>query len=404
MDVLKFVDASGRVFLLLGLVEIKVMDLIFSHPPSLPEYVYIHYPLCRHHCSYCDFNVYRADDQDVGFSDLWRSALVSQLRYWKERCEWGGVSLKGLYLGGGTPSLLSPEVIRKTLEDLKSEGLSFGDQTEVTIECNPESLTEDKLIGFRDCGINRISLGIQSFQDTQLRRLERLATQKHIHASIGWVFKHFKNFSLDLMLGLPDQTDELFERDLNEILKVKPPHISAYILTLSEDHVWKTSSGMKHRMIQDERVEEFYLRLVTELKQAGFHHYEVSNFARPGSESRHNKNYWDVESSYLGLGPGAHGYLGKCRYESIRDPKAWMQSHHGIAWSEQLTLEQQEIEKFYMTLRTRQPAQISEFRSVEIAALQQAALIQTDQQNQNFTLTDRGWLLIESVAGRLVKP
>ena len=280
--------------------------------------------------------------------------------------------------------------------------MEISSDAELTIECNPESLSEDKVRDLRSLGINRISLGVQSFQDVQLRRLERLSTRKHLYKAIEWIASHFKNFSLDLMVGLPDQSPELFERDLEEILKVNPPHISAYILTLKEDHVWKTAPAMKDRMIDDEQVESFYLRLIEQLRSAGFGQYEVSNFARPGFESRHNSNYWDVKSSYLGLGPGAHGYLDRVRYECVREPKAWMNSLSGVSSFERLTQEQQELEEFYMTLRTRRPANIADFRSAAIGALQQSGHILVNQAQGTFTLSDRGWLLMESVAERLL--
>jgi oxygen-independent coproporphyrinogen-3 oxidase len=288
------------------------------------------------------------------------------------------------------------------MSGLDREGLHLGPQTEVTIECNPESLTEEKVSGFKSAGINRISLGVQSFQDVQLRRLERLATRRHLQSSLEWIQKYFSNYSVDLMLGLPDQTEALFEMDLKEILQLNPPHLSAYVLTLSEDHVWKTAESMKSRMVGDDRVEKFYLQLISELRGRGFEQYEVSNFAKPGFQSVHNTNYWDVESSYLGLGPGAHGYLGKVRYESTRDPNDWMKSPHGIGSFEVLTREQQDLEKFYMELRTRKPAKIQDFRSAAIAALQQAGLIEIRPSEGVFTLTDRGWLLMESVAERLL--
>jgi len=155
-------------------------------------------------------------------------------------------------------------------------------------------------------------------------------------------------------------------------------------------------------MIEDEQVEGFYLRLIEQLRSAGFRQYEVSNFARPGFESRHNSNYWDVKSSYLGLGPGAHGYFEKLRYECVRDPKAWMSSLSGIASFEQLTTEQQKLEEFYMMLRTRRPANIADFRSAAIIALQQSGHIILNQKQGTFTLSDRGWLLMESVAERLL--
>lgn len=328
--------------------------------------------------------------------------MIEHLKWWKGRCNPPPAPLRSLYLGGGTPSLLALSSIDRLIRELDREGLRIGSETEVTIECNPESLTEEKISGLRSAGVNRISLGIQSFQDVQLRRLERLATQKHLRSSLEWVQKHFSNYSIDLMLGLPDQTEALFDADLQELLKLEPPHLSAYILTLSEDHVWKTAESMKNRMVGDDRVETFYLKLISQLRARGYQQYEVSNFAKKGFQSLHNTNYWDVESSYLGLGPGAHGYLGKVRYESIRDPRAWMNSAHGVGSHEVLTQEQQDLEKFYMDLRTRKPAQIKDFRAAAIAALQQAGLIDVHPADGVFTLTDRGWLLMESVAERLL--
>ncbi len=314
------------------------------------------------------------------------------------------VPLNSLYLGGGTPSLLSVKGLEhlKSLLDHYYEGL--GTKTcEWTLEANPETLSEDKLRAFKTLGINRLSVGVQSFSEVQLKRLERLATREHLHKSLSAVSNTFENFSVDLMIGIPEQTFDLLKSDLEELMKYDPPHISVYLLTLSDDHKWLHHPAMKDRMVEAEVAADFYEFVCRYLKERGYRHYEVSNFSKPGFESRHNSMYWTGRDSYMGLGPGAHGFLvgdgAVQRYEVERDWHKWLLGE-SISWIETLSAEQRELEDFYFRLRTRQPIKIPK-EAGAIQELMNEGLAERREASE-VVLTDRGWLMMESVAARLV--
>jgi len=375
--------------------------------PVLPEYVYLHYPLCRHTCSYCDFNVYTASKYE-GFSDIWLKGIERDLTTFSggEASSSGPAQakLRSLYLGGGTPSLLEPKEIERLVGIIEKFYSARSSDFEFTIECNPESLTEQKLRDFKKLGINRVSLGIQSFSEIELKRLERLSTRAHLLNALEWTSKYFKNFTVDLMLGIPDQIKNQLDQNLSEALEFNPPHLSLYLLTIANDHLWKTNSFMKKHLNSDESAREFYLASTYLLESKGYEHYEVSNFSKPGFRSRHNSNYWNIKSSYLGLGPGAHGYLpstSRRRYEMIRDPQEWSRDETGVSWTEDLSVEQTRLEEFYFKLRTRQPICLTESPDVLKALVNDAVLQPTE--NDHYILSDNGWLLIESVAARLLQ-
>jgi oxygen-independent coproporphyrinogen-3 oxidase len=369
----------------------------------LPPWIYLHYPICRHHCSYCDFNVVSAQKSPAHFEELWVQTISRHLEHWAR--EPGATeSLRSLYLGGGTPSLLSAKSIQKIImlfDPLYVRGEDF----EFTIECNPENLSAEYLRELRGLGVNRVSLGIQTTLPGQLRRLERLATHKNIFDAIENTAMHFKNFSLDLMIGIPDQTLETLETDLAYIKTVQPPHVSVYLLTIDSQHKWNVAPSTKHRLATPELAAQYYERVCEMLRNEGYIHYEVSNFAKPGFESRHNQNYWDAESHYLGMGPGAHGYLKtesgeRVRYECERDLVAWAKSSDGIAEQETLSLEQMRLERLYLMLRSGKVIDAKDVDRQKLAKFIQDGL--AIQSGAGISLTERGWLLMEAVSAELI--
>jgi oxygen-independent coproporphyrinogen-3 oxidase len=386
-------------------MKIEVMNLAPLHPSSVPESLYLHYPVCKHVCSYCDFNVYsqaKISKESAEFNDVWLRTIAAHLQNFIPS---GRYPLKTLYLGGGTPSLLSPNDLRSLRKILESrfilpDSLS-AENFEFTLEANPETLTRESLKIFREIGVNRLSLGIQTFVPQQLKRLERLATAHKIEEVISFAQQEFKNFSLDWMIGIPDQTSESFLFDLEKFSIICPPHLSVYILTLAADHKLKTKAAIKERLVSDEGVQTIYLKVCEKLAELNYQHYEISNFSKTGFQSRHNQNYWNPESSYLALGPGAHGYINKIRYECIRDPLEWSKSATGFSTSEVLTAEQQKLESFYLRLRTRQPVCVSEVRHAAIPYLEQQKyiIVETDK----IYLTESGWLLMESISQQLLR-
>lgn len=270
-----------------------------------PFALYVHVPWCRHVCPYCDFNVYAsAEPPEAAYVE----ALATELGTWGARAPWQGRALRSVYLGGGTPSLLSPEAIARVLA---AAGLAFGlvPGAEVTIEANPSGLTAARLGGYRAAGVTRLSLGAQSFTPAHLRTLGRDHTAEEIGAAVAAAREAgFDNVSLDLIFGVPGESLAEWRGDLAAALALAPAHVSAYSLTYEEStpfFAWRAKGRLAPVSEDDEAA--MAEASVDTLEAAGLARYEISSFARPGYESRHNLAYWDG-SDYLGIGAGAHSF------------------------------------------------------------------------------------------------
>jgi oxygen-independent coproporphyrinogen-3 oxidase len=240
--------------------------------------------------------------------EKWVEALAKQLRYWSQ--ELARPTLDTVFLGGGTPSLLENDLLERTGR-LIQENFALGAGCEFTVECNPETLDRAKLASLNAMGANRLSLGIQSFQDNFLERLERHARSGDNERALDLVASHWSGrWSLDLMFGLPGQSSEQWKSDLMRALQYEPKHISAYQLTLT------TSRSKSWKQPPEDELLKLFDESEAWLADAGLEHYEVSNFARPGFESRHNLRYWRLEP-FLGLGPGAAGLLSASRLSHV---------------------------------------------------------------------------------------
>lgn len=274
------------------------------------------------------------------------------------------------------------------------------------MELNPESCESHKLQAWKSVGVNRLSVGVQSFKPKILKRLERLATEKKIEQSLQAIRESGFEFSLDLMFGLPDQSLQDFEEDIERALLFDPDHLSCYLLTLKEDHPWLRSKFMQDRWAEEESVEKMYEVLCEKMSEKNYKHYEISNFAKAGKESRHNKNYWDVDSGYFAFGPGAHGYVvesgRRYRYENLKDLNEWATSTDGVGQREILDESQTQLEAIYFSFRTRDWFPIS---SKWPAALIEKMLAEgiMERRDDFVRLAERKWILIDSVVPRLLR-
>jgi oxygen-independent coproporphyrinogen-3 oxidase len=306
------------------------------------------------------------------------------------------IPLRTVYLGGGTPGLMSP----RSLESLKAvleKHFELARVEEFTIECNPENVEKTILQAYRDLGINRVSMGVQSFRAESLKRLERLSTESKIQSALESIDQVFDRWSLDLMMGVPAQSLQDLESELEELQKISPPHFSAYLLSLSDDHKWLKSDKMLKTLPDFDRQSEYFLAMDSWAVSHGYRHYELSNFCRPGAEAIHNSNYWNPDSQYLAFGPGAHGYLylksdQRIRFEMERSPKLWLASESGIVWSESLTAMQQEIERLYLDLRVRR--EISSERILPMLELQRYF----EKTGHRCRLRVEAWPLMDQIA------
>ena len=290
---------------------------------AAPYGVYVHVPWCRHVCPYCDFNVH-ASSAPPEADDL--AAYLAELTAWVARPEWHRRSIRTLYLGGGTPSLLSPATVARLLEAARKHGLQAG--AEVTLEANPGTVTRDRLASYREAGVSRISLGGQSFQTPLLRTLGRDHSADETRAAVAAVrYAGFDNLSLDLIFAVPGQTLVAWIDDLAQATALVPAHVSAYALTWEENtpfHAWRAQGRVT---AVDDDLESAMAEVADErLAAAGLARYEISSWARPGFESRHNTGYWDG-TDYLGLGPGAHSFRASGstsrRWWNARLPQGW---------------------------------------------------------------------------------
>jgi len=332
-----------------------------------PFALYVHVPWCRHVCPYCDFNVYAAAEPP---ERPYVEAVAAELRAWAARAEWRGRRAKTVYLGGGTPSLLSPGAIATVLEAV-ARAFGIADGAEVTLEANPGTVTRERLAGYRAAGVNRLSLGAQSFHAGHLRALGRDHGAADVRAAMEAArAAGFANLSLDLIFAVPGQTLADWEDDLGAALALAPEHVSAYALTYEPGtpfHAWRASGRL--RPVDEDGEAAMAERTVERLAAAGYERYEISSFARPGFAARHNTSYWDG-SDYLGLGAGAHSFSAEPapgrRWANERRPERYLAATRergtAVATEERLSPAQARGEFCFTGLRQAAGVDLVRFR------------------------------------------
>lgn len=270
-----------------------------------PFSLYLHIPYCMSKCPYCDFNSHVVEEiPEAGYVD----ALVRELEHYGEMDDWRGRTVQSIFFGGGTPSTFRPQSIGKVLAWVAAT-FPINLDCEITLEANPGTVDRRNFSGYRDAGVNRISVGVQSFHPKLLKFLGRAHSVADARSALRTVREAgFENFSFDLIYANPEQTLSELEADLNAALEFQPPHLSAYNLTFEEGtpfhHEYR--AGRMRPLHEDAEVAMAEL-IERKLAAAGLHRYEISNYARRGWHSRHNVNYWR-SGDYLGLGAGAHSY------------------------------------------------------------------------------------------------
>jgi len=390
-----------------ALAAVRVLD-----PPPAPRAirsVYVHAPFCTRRCFYCDFAV-KVAAADCG---AWLSALGAEVQALeREGAFLLDDTLDTLYVGGGTPSLLGTPAMEGLLKVVGEERLRHSD-LEWTAEANPESFTRDVAIGWRSAGVNRISLGIQSFHAPSLRWMGRLhgADGARSAVRIGRA-AGFTNLSVDLIFGLPDHLERDWERDLDHTLSLDPDHVSLYGLSAEPSTpLGRAVAEGRETLPSEGRYEQEYLLAVDRLAEAGYEAYEVSNFARPGFESRHNSVYWSGEP-YVGLGNGAHSYRHPVRRWNLRDWDAYRARVEGsgagayragaegpglpLDDEEELDVGKVRLERIWLGLRTR--------RGISLQDLPASARDRARCWEENalavaegnvVRLTPKGWLVMD---------
>jgi len=278
------------------------------------EAVYIHIPFCTNKCFYCDFNSYVLKDQPV--MDYLR-ALDHEMELTVKAHPPGAI--KSIFVGGGTPTVLKPDEMEFFLQSVKRHFPVWSDDIEFSMEANPGTTDPEKLKVMREGGVNRISFGVQAFQNSLLSGIGRIHDTDDVYRSLDNArAAGFDNMSIDLMFGLPNQTLEMLAESVDKALELGLPHYSIYSLKVEENTLFHTMYQKNQLPLPDEEDElNMYLLLMERMKAAGYKQYEISNFAKPGYESRHNMTYWRNED-YYGLGAGAHGYINRQRHVNIK--------------------------------------------------------------------------------------
>jgi len=304
--------------------------------------LYVHLPFCRVHCTYCPFAV----STDIRLQDQYTDALIAEIEARSD-----GERVDSIFFGGGTPSRTSRENLERIVNKLR-ERFAIDDDAEFSIEANPEDVDEDAIAFWRSLGVNRISIGVQSFHDDELRPLGRVHGRAQALEAVRVAAASGVRTSLDLILGLPRQTAERFEETLEIAITTGAGHVSLYMLDLEEGTALA-------RQVEDERVTlpdddlvaNLYTMAMARFADAGLAQYEISNFARPGEECRHNLRYWRREQ-YLGFGIGAHSFIGDRRFANTRDIHRYIAGEREPEFAE--ILGEGEVRRETIFLRLRQ--------------------------------------------------
>lgn len=299
-----------------------------------PLSLYIHFPWCEKKCPYCDFNSHQIKDSVSnsesgakalkGFDEArYIQALITDLETELPRI-WGR-QVHSIFIGGGTPSLMSADGMNELLSAIRAR-VNLEPDCEITMEANPGSVETDKFAGFAKAGINRVSLGIQSFQNAQLKALGRIHNGEEAKHAIAIALQHFKSVNLDLMFGLPNQTLEAAKADIETALSFKTPHLSFYNLTLEPNTYF---ANFPPKLPSEDEIDAIFEQNLALLEGAGYRRYEISAYAKKDQECKHNLNYWRF-GDYIGIGAGAHGKISFpdkiTRQVRERHPETYMQA------------------------------------------------------------------------------
>lgn len=293
--------------------------------------LYVHIPFCKQKCLYCDFTSFDSKHQCVEEYMKWIKLELLQVADGNKSDYKNGIDdliqLSTIYIGGGTPSIINSKHIIEIIELIKNN-FEVAENVEITIEINPGTVDKTKLQDYFNCGINRLSIGLQSTNNELLKTIGRIHTYQDFEntyttaRNIG-----FKNINVDLMIGLPNQTCIDIEKELEDIIYLKPEHISVYSLIVEEGTKLEQLVSNNKLQLPDEEIErKMYWMVKHELEEAGYKHYEISNFAKPGYESKHNSDCWN-QKEYIGIGIAAHSYTNGVRYSNIDSLEKYIENY-----------------------------------------------------------------------------
>ncbi len=335
--------------------------------------IYIHIPFCIKKCLYCDF--YSVTDKS--FIKTYADALIEEIKSYK------GEKTETVYIGGGTPTSIGDELLR--VIDAVNENFILAENYEFTVEANPGTVNDTLFRELRSRGVNRISLGIQSFNDDELKALGRIHTSEEALVAVEMIKNAgFKNYSVDLMFGIPNQTVKSLRYSLECIKKINPPHVSVYSLILEEGTPFY---DMELQLPDEDTERKMYYLITDELKKSGLNRYEISNYAKQDFESRHNTGYWQ-DKEYIGLGAGAHSYKNNQRYENASDVCLYINGNGRKINVIDIDEKERKLELFMLGLRMTEGVTYNGEFPERVNPLIEKGLLK--KENGSLMLTDRG--------------
>jgi oxygen-independent coproporphyrinogen-3 oxidase len=370
--------------------------------------IYLHIPFCKQACTYCNFHF----TTSLRHKDDLLQALAKEIKAEKEYL--GGEEVQTIYFGGGTPSLLGISDLELLISNLRQQ-FTVSDDAEITLEANPDDINTEKLNGWKMVGINRLSIGVQSFFEDELRWMNRAHNSQQAISSLQLAITEFDNITMDLIYGSPLLTDDMWKQNVDTAISLGIAHLSCYALTIEEKTpLQKKIATQQAPDVDNEKQGRQFLLLMQWLEEAGYEHYEVSNFAKPGFRSRHNSSYWKG-AKYLGLGPSAHSFNGKERRWNIANNTIYIKTiNEGAAQreTETLTPSQQLNELIMISLRTMEGIDLSKVQQVwgesERQRIEKDLVKYTNNglvklHNSYAQLTDEGMLRADGIAADLFR-
>lgn len=353
--------------------------------------IYIHIPFCKQKCYYCDFVSYANKEC---FTEKYIESLISEIESFQN-----DEVVDTIYIGGGTPSYINEKYIEKIINVIRKK-FNVIEDAEITIEINPGTITKEKLELYKEIGINRLSIGMQSVNNNLLKKIGRIHTFDEFDESYNLARNiGFKNINIDLIIGLPKQNMKDIENTIYVIKRLNPEHVSVYSLILEEGTVLEKLVNEKKEKLPEEEIErKMYWKVKNELEKIGYKHYEISNYAKPGFESKHNLNCWE-QKEYIGFGVAAHSYYKNKRYSNIEDLDKYIENFDSKIIYEIQTKEEKQKEYMLLGLRKIDGVSMEKFTNIfskdaldifkeNFEKLQKYGLI--DINKDNIKLSDKG--------------
>lgn len=383
------------------------MKLGYLQPETTMQGIYLHIPFCKQACFYCDFHFSTSVEMKQEMTNMMSKELMLRTDYLPK-----GTSVNTIYFGGGTPSLLDDRQLSQLMETIHQH-YDVASDAEITLETNPDDHEPETLERWKRAGINRLSIGIQSFDDAVLKYLNRPHDGKVAYHAAAMALDHgFENLTIDLIYGIPETQHQRWENDLQKILTLELPHVSSYCMTIEPKTVFGHRYARKQLTpAEDEFSLKEYDMLIEALQKNGYEHYEISNFAKPGFYSKHNSSYWKG-ASYLGIGPSAHSYNQQSRQYNIANNALYLKAlAAGKLPAEREVLSKEDLfnEKIMTGLRTSWGVSQDKLFEVisspgddwfrQLNSYQQSGHLQVE--NKIIMLTDKGKRLADRIAADL---